>query len=122
MRNHVVLGCGLPIEERIRQLAEGWIRDGRDPDHLVTGKAFFTVYSWYSRHWADHDIAWSEFVAASYDFIGGSDGWKAMLRERAACESCRDIYRLENIGLCTGCMRYTCYACGAHGSCVGEIV
>lgn len=88
----------------------------------MTGKAFYAVYCWHLRHRTDREIARAEFVAASYDAIGGSAGWGAMLRERAACESCGDRYRLENIGLCTGCMRYTCYTCGAHGSCVGEIV
>ncbi|MCI3224964.1 hypothetical protein [Streptomyces sp. NP-1717] len=120
--NRVVLGPGPPLEERVGGLVEEWIRDGRGSDHLVTGKAFFALYSWYGRRWADHDIGWSEYVAASYDFIGGRAGWEAMLRERTECEGCRDTYRLENIGLCTGCMRYTCYACGAHGACAGEVV
>ncbi|MFE4368047.1 hypothetical protein ACFRMN_07340 [Streptomyces sp. NPDC056835] len=123
--NHVVLSSGPPIEERVRQLAEVWLRDGRDRDQLLTGKAFFGLYSWYvsySRHGAGLDTASAEYVAASYDLIGGGDGWNAMLRERAVCESCQDTYRLENMGLCTGCMRYACYACGPHGSCAGEIV
>ncbi|WP_371502489.1 hypothetical protein OG871_35640 [Kitasatospora sp. NBC_00374] len=120
--NHVVLDCGLPIDERIRRLVEVWTRDNRGREHLLTGKAFFAVYSWHLRHRTDHDIARAEFVAASYDSIGGSDGWDAMLRERANCGTCGDRYRLENIGLCTGCMRYTCYACGAHASCTGETV
>ncbi|MFG2994762.1 hypothetical protein ACGFZK_36625 [Streptomyces sp. NPDC048257] len=120
--NHVALDCGLPIEERISELVRLWTRDGRGTDHLLTGKAFYAVYSWHLKYWTDHDIAWAEFVAASFDAIGGRDSWDAMLRERAACGSCGDLYRLENIGLCTGCMEYTCYACGAHGSCTGEIL
>ncbi|MEE1796119.1 hypothetical protein PUR28_35970 [Streptomyces sp. BE308] len=120
--NHVILDWKLPFHERIRQAVEMWIHEGRGPDHLVTGKAFFAMYSWHLRHWTDHDIAWAEFAAASYHSLGGKDGWEAMLRERANCESCGDRYRLENIGLCTGCMRYTCYDCGAHGACAGEIV
>ncbi|MFD7289709.1 hypothetical protein [Streptomyces sp. NPDC059863] len=123
--NDVVLGRGSPIEERVSRLAGAWLRDERGGDHLLTGRAFFAVYSWYlwsSRQGAGHDTACAEYVAASYDAIGGGDGWNAMLRERAVCESCWDTYRLENIGVCTGCMRYTCYACDAHGSCAGEIV
>lgn len=120
--NQVILDCGLPFEERIEGVVRPWIRDGRGRDHLLTGKAFFAVYSWHLRHWTDHDIAWAEFVAASYDSIGGEGGWEAMLREHEVCDGCGDRYRLENIGLCTGCMRYTCYACGSHGSCTGEIL
>ncbi|MDX3537052.1 hypothetical protein PV721_22280 [Streptomyces sp. MB09-01] len=120
--NHLILDCRLPFEERIRGLVRQWIRDGRARDQLLTGKAFFAVYSWHLRHRADHDSPGAEFVAASYASIGSGDGWEAMLRERASCDSCGDRYRLENIGLCTGCMRYSCYACGAHASCSGEIV
>ncbi|MDX2683485.1 hypothetical protein [Streptomyces soliscabiei] len=36
MRNHVVLDCGLPVEERIRQLVEVGTGDGRD-ETLVDG-------------------------------------------------------------------------------------
>lgn len=123
MRNNdVILGPGPPLEERIGPLAEEWLREGRGSDRLVTGKAFFALYSWYLRHRTDHGIRWSEYVVASYDFIGGRNGWEAMLRERTVCESCCDTYRMENIGLCTGCMRYTCYACGAHPACAGEVV
>lgn len=118
----MALDCALPIEERIGRLALAWIRGGRDGSQLVTGKAFFAVYSWHLRHWTDHDITWAEYTAASFHGIGGSDGWNAMLRERVICVSCGDTYRLENIGLCTGCMRYACYDCGAHASCTGEIV
>ncbi|OKK17230.1 hypothetical protein AMK16_20280 [Streptomyces sp. CB00455] len=120
--NDVVLDCQLPLEARIGRLAGMWIRDGRRARHLVTGKAFFAVYSWHLLHWTDHDIAWAEFVAASYDSIGGRGGWEAMLRERTTCQTCGDSYLLENIGLCTGCMRYTCYSCGGHERCAGEIV
>lgn len=120
--NHILHRHGQPLEERVGQLFEEWVRDGRSSDRLLTGRGFFTVYSWYSGHWPDHDIAWSEYVTASYDLIGGRDGRHAMLRERAVCESCWDTYRLENMGVCTGCVRYSCYACGAHGSCVGELV
>ncbi|MFI1380470.1 hypothetical protein [Embleya sp. NPDC020886] len=120
--NDAVLGGAPPLGERIGRLVDVWIRDGRGRDHPVTGKAFFAVYSWYLRHWAEHDPAWGEFIGVSYDFIGGDDGWNTMLRERVVCETCRDTYRLENIGVCTGCMRCTCYACGPHGSCTGEIV
>lgn len=120
--NHLILDRRLPFEDRIRDLVRLWIRDGRGRDHLLTGKAFFAVYSWHLKHGTDHDITWAEFVAASYDSIGSSGGWEAMLRERAWCDGCGDRYRLENIGLCTGCMRYTCYACGDHASCTGETV
>ncbi|MFE5857054.1 hypothetical protein ACFQ61_28045 [Streptomyces sp. NPDC056500] len=120
--NHMALDWALPFEERIRNLVEAWISDGRDGHRLVTGKAFFAVYSWHLMHWTDHDITWAEYAAAAFHNIGGTDGWNAMLRERANCQRCGDTYRLENIGLCTGCMRYTCYACGGHESCTGEIL
>lgn len=110
------------MEQRIAQLHEEWVRDGRGSDQLLSGKAFFAVYSWYVGRRADHDSPWSEYVTASYDLLGGSAGWDAMLRERAVCQSCHDTYRLENIGVCTGCMRYSCYACEPHASCSGEIV
>ncbi|MET9557102.1 hypothetical protein [Streptomyces sp. NPDC006645] len=120
--NHAVLRAGMPLEERVGQLHEEWVRGGRNSDQLLSGKAFFTVYSWYLGHRANGDIASYEYVTASYDFLGGSKGWDAMLRERAVCESCHDTFRLENIGVCTGCLRYSCYACQAHASCAGEIV
>ncbi|MFI5619458.1 hypothetical protein [Streptomyces sp. NPDC051567] len=120
--DHVVLDCAVPFGERISRIAEAWTRDGRDRGHLVTGKAFFAVHSWHLRHRIDPDTTEAEYVTASHEAIGGDEGWEAMLRERVFCESCGDRYRLENIGLCTGCMRYACYVCATHGSCTGELV
>ncbi|MGW1976999.1 hypothetical protein [Streptomyces sp. NPDC001889] len=120
--DHVVFDRGQPIEHRIGRLVTLWTGDGRGPDHLVTGRAFHAVYCRHLRHGTDHGIAWAEYVTAAYDAIGGDEGWNVMLRARDVCESCGDTYRLENIGLCTGCMEYTCYSCRGHGSCAGEIV
>ncbi|MFJ8436003.1 hypothetical protein ACIQ9P_32355 [Kitasatospora sp. NPDC094019] len=118
--DYVVLDCRRPFEERLGEIVRLWVGGGRGRDHLLTGKAFFAVYSWHLGHRAHRDNAWAAFVAAAYDSIGGDDGWETMLRERAVCGGCGDRYRLGNIGLCTGCMRYTCCGCGTHGSCAGE--
>ncbi|MFE3203340.1 hypothetical protein ACWGR4_31660 [Embleya sp. NPDC055664] len=124
MTNHndVVLDGRLPFIQRIAQLVEVWVRDGRGRDHVVTDKAFFTVYSWYLRHRDEHDPVLGEFVAVSHDFNGGDDGWETMLRVRAVCAGCWDTYRMGNIYVCTGCMEYGCDACGPHRYCAGELV
>ncbi|HEY0697344.1 MAG TPA: hypothetical protein VGD43_05985 [Micromonospora sp.] len=117
-----------PFQERVRHLRDAWIRTGREHTSLVTGTAFVAVYCWSLNHRiADptapaYDAELAEFVAASYELNGGSVGWNAMLRRREICSTCHDWYRLENLGVCTGCMRYTCYGCGHHARCVGELL
>lgn len=118
----------IPFPERIRRLRDAWVRDDRDPALLVTGRAFFAVYCWSLNHRIGdpaapaHDAELAEFVAASYELNGGSAGWNAMLHGREICSTCHDRYRLENLGICTDCMRYTCYGCGKHPRCAGELV
>ncbi|GAA4711095.1 hypothetical protein Prum_091900 [Phytohabitans rumicis] len=124
----MVLNGAEPFPERVRQVCAAWLRAGRDGDLLVTDKAFFTVYCWSHNHGIrdpagpEYDPELAEYVTASYEALGGRAGWNAMLCQRTLCRVCGDRYLLENLGVCTGCMAYTCYRCGPHAHCTGELV
>ena len=124
----VMLDGSRPFQERVRHLRDAWVRDGRGRAFLVTGTAFFAVYCWSLNYKIGdptapaYDAELAEFVAASYELNGGSVGWNAMLNSRDICSTCHDWYRLENLGICSGCMRYTCYGCGDHEGCAGELL
>ena len=124
--DRVMFDGSWPFPERVRILRDAWDEGGRDPAFLPTGTAFFAVYCWSNNYQITDPTApaytpeLAEFVTASYELNGGSAGWNAMLRDREICSTCHDRYRLENLGICTGCMRYTCYGCGRHQHCAGE--
>ncbi|MEU4777193.1 hypothetical protein [Micromonospora sp. NPDC023633] len=125
---HVMLDGSRPFRERVQHLHDAWVRDGRGRAFLVTDTAFFAVYCWSLNYKIGdptaptYDAELAEFVAASHELNGGSAGWNAMLNSREICSTCHDRYRLENLGICTGCMRYTCYGCGKHERCAGELL
>lgn len=112
--NTVMLDRTRPMADRMKQLAEAWIENGRGADWLISGKAFFSAYCWSLKHRIAspssdaYDANVAAFVDSSLSFIGGPDGWSAMLRDRVVCLVCNDHFRLENIRICTGCMNYFC--------------
>lgn len=127
--NAVVADRARPIEDRMKQLAEAWIENGRGADWLISGKAFFLAYCWSMKHEIaslasdDHNVDLAAFMDASLSFIGGPDGWSTMLRDKAVCLVCNDHFRLENITICTGCMNYFCGRQNEHCVCnCGEMV
>ncbi|WP_128763694.1 hypothetical protein [Micromonospora sp. MW-13] len=117
-----------PFQERVRHLRDAWALNGRGRAFLVSGTSFFAVYCWSLNYRIGdptapaYDAELAEFVAASYELNGGSAGWNAMLNGRETCSTCHDWYRLENLGICTGCLRHTCYGCGDHERCAGELL
>lgn len=117
-----------PFPDRVRELHDAWVEGGRAPALLPTGTAFFAVYCWSHNHQVREPAATAyspelaEFVTAAYQLNGGPAGWNAMLGSRENCSTCHDRYLLENLGICTGCMRYLCYGCGPHQRCAGELL
>lgn len=112
--NDVVRDLARPIEDRLKQLAEAWIKDGRGADWLISGKEFFAAYCWSLKHEISspvsdkYDANLAAFIDASLSFIGGPDAWSTMLREKVVCFICNDHFRMENIQICTHCMHYFC--------------
>jgi hypothetical protein len=126
--DQVLFDGSLPFPERVRRLRDAWAANGRVPASLPSGTAFFAIYCWSTNYRITEPTSpayateLAEFVIAAYEHNGGSAGWDAMLRGREICSTCHDRYRLENLGICTGCMRYTCYGCGSHERCPGELL
>ncbi|MFB7614609.1 hypothetical protein [Kitasatospora sp. NPDC056181] len=101
-----------PFPERVAEAVRAWDANDRDPAHLVDGKAFLALYCWQlaaTRRGEEPDEATAAFVERSHDSIGGRHGWAAMLHQRATCSCHGTTWRLENISLCLGCLRYVCY-------------
>ncbi|WP_157546661.1 hypothetical protein [Hamadaea tsunoensis] len=117
-----------PFDERVRRLRDAWVAGGRDQALLTTGMTYFAVYCWGMNYRIGdpaapaYDAGLAEFVTASYEYNGGADGWITLLHGREYCSTCGDRFRLENLGICTGCLRHTCYGCGRHAGCPGELL
>ncbi|MEV7783427.1 toll/interleukin-1 receptor domain-containing protein [Kitasatospora sp. NPDC088351] len=132
--NPVVMDTSRPFGERVGQLARAWEKSGRGADWLVNGKVFFALYCWFLTPLDRHrgakrrsdlqDAVVAEYVAWCYAAIGGDAGWDAWLRERTLCSCHRESWSMENLRICTGCLRYRCVdhlgRCGSD--CDGEIV
>jgi TIR domain len=118
-----------PMGDRLSQLAEAWIKDGRGANWLLSGKEFFAAYCWTMDHGIaspesdEYDANLAAFIDASLTFIGGPGAWDMMLREKVVCFICNDHFRMENIRICTHCWHYFCGfnsdACVCHS---GEMV
>jgi hypothetical protein len=128
--NEIILDTSRPMKERMQDVTEAWMNSGKRADLLVNGKSFFAAQCWsydnrvYSPKHENYDEGMVDFIAASRSSIGGDKGWDAILREHTLCDMCRENYRFENIQICTGCMRYTCYKCADyyHKSCNDQVV
>jgi hypothetical protein len=125
--NSRLLDTSWPFARRVEALARTWEESGRDGRWLANGKAFFALQCWFlaaERHHEALDGTAADYVRHAFDAIGGTRGWDAMLAEKARCSCHFDSWRLENISVCLGCLRYLCYQhprrCGPD--CDGEIV
>ncbi|MFB7470977.1 hypothetical protein [Kitasatospora sp. NPDC056184] len=111
--NRRLLDPAHPFTERVARLVRDWEDDGRAGYRLVDGRALLALYCWHldatRRGTADGDPATTAYVAAAFAANGGTDGWDALLRERADCTCHGQSWRLENISICLGCLRYVCY-------------
>ncbi|MCG6493067.1 hypothetical protein [Kitasatospora sp. A2-31] len=110
--NSLLLDPALPFPERVGAAVRSWEAGGRGSAGLVDGKAFFALRCWESaaaRRGEELDGPTADYVRRSYDGIGGRAGWDALLRRRTACACHGDTWRLENVELCLGCLRYLCY-------------
>ncbi|WP_395297262.1 tetratricopeptide repeat protein [Kitasatospora hibisci] len=105
-----------PFEQRVAHLVGLWDADGRTNQWLATGTAFFILNCWSmapSRRRSPQlaSLALRDYVAACRTVAGGDRGWDAVLRQHADCPGCGQSWQLENLQVCTGCSRYTCYEC-----------
>ncbi|MFE7562094.1 hypothetical protein [Kitasatospora sp. NPDC057500] len=111
--NRCLLDPAHPFPERVTRLVRAWEDDGRAGYRLVDGRALLALYCWHldatRRGTADDAPATTAYVAAAFAANGGADGWDALLRERADCTCHGQSWRLENISVCLGCLRYVCY-------------
>ncbi|MFG2821530.1 caspase domain-containing protein [Kitasatospora sp. NPDC048365] len=123
--NTPLLDADTPFEERVDAVVAAWASRGRGRDWLVSGTAFFALYLWWhdTRHHArGGDDLTRAYVDACHASIGGSHGWDALLRTRVRCRCHGERWRMENIRICLGCLRYQCLdvdgtqctACGGH--------
>lgn len=120
--NDIVLQPG-DMWEKLESAVRHWNKGGRTAAGLLSGLAYFAAQCWvytegiYKVDSPKYSPSITGFIHASREFIGGDAGWNEMLRERAVCSTCRTAYKLENIRVCAGCLRYFCYKCGAGGCC-----
>ncbi|MER5351257.1 hypothetical protein ABT093_13085 [Kitasatospora sp. NPDC002551] len=111
--NSCLLDPARPFSERVTRLVRAWEDDGRADYRLVDGRALLALYCWHldatRRGTTDDNPATTAYVAAAFAANGGADGWDRLLRERAECTCHGQSWRLENISVCLGCLRYVCY-------------
>ncbi|MGW6914887.1 hypothetical protein ACWGB8_13910 [Kitasatospora sp. NPDC054939] len=126
--NAVLLATGRPFAQRVAAAARAWEEAGRGADPLPHGPAFFALYCWHQeqqRHAGPAAGAPADYLHAAYRGIGGAAGWDTLLAERAYCDCHGVRWRLENLAVCVGCLRYRCYeaegrcAAGPHCETVG---
>ena len=124
--NAVVRQPGTPFEDRLARAAAAWAGRGRADELLVTGTAFFAAHLWrfaVEREGRPLDGLTLAYLDASYRGIGGAEGWSAMLLPRVRCACHGERWRVENITVCLGCLRYQCtYAGRECAACGGRIV
>ncbi|MFE2725680.1 hypothetical protein [Kitasatospora sp. NPDC059327] len=110
--NSVLLDHARPFPERVAAAARAWDEAGRDPGGLVDGRAFFALRCWQLAAAARGERPGeptTAFLDQAYAALGGHSGWDLTLRQRALCACHGDTWRLENIEVCLGCLRYLCY-------------
>ncbi|MFI6843310.1 hypothetical protein OG535_10970 [Kitasatospora sp. NBC_00085] len=110
--NSLLLDRTVPFPERVAAAARAWDENGRSPAGLVDGRAFFALRCWQLdtvRRGEQLGEPTTAFLRQAYDFLGGRSGWDMTLRQRAVCACHGDTWRMENIEICLGCLRYLCY-------------
>lgn len=120
--------------ERYEARATEWIEGGRSPDLLAGPSTLMTMRCWTYSDGGKKDGASDglrEFIAASEQ--AQRPNWlDAQMDGRAGCRACGESFRVENLAICTHCMRNYCYGCkgkdglAANGNaacaCGGELV
>ncbi|MFD0278788.1 hypothetical protein ACFVHB_33435 [Kitasatospora sp. NPDC127111] len=110
--NSLLLDPALPFPERVAAAARAWVDGGRGTAGLVDGRAFFALRCWQVAG-VDRGETFGEptlsYLKHAYDALGGRFGWDLMLRQRVVCACHGDTWRLENIEVCLGCLRFLCY-------------
>lgn len=123
--NPVILQTERPFEERVDRVVAAWASRGQGPDWRVSGTAFFALYLWWldGQRTDEADSLTRAYVESSYESIGGRAGWDDMLRPRVRCACHGESWRVENINICLGCLRYQCYQSSREcDACGGRIV
>ncbi|WP_406197515.1 hypothetical protein OH807_12210 [Kitasatospora sp. NBC_01560] len=110
--NSILLDRTRPFPERVAAAARAWDEGGRSPAALVDDRAYFALRCWQlaaPERGEQLGAPTAAFLGQAYDAFGGSTGWGLTLRQRAVCACHGDTWRLENIEICLGCLRYLCY-------------
>jgi hypothetical protein len=97
--------------------AAAWDRAGR-PDSMLEQNVWrlLALRCWFQSDGAAQDGR--QPVLADYGDacekhleIRDPDWWDTLLRQRDLCERCGETYRVENLAVCTGCLRTYCHCC-----------
>jgi hypothetical protein len=96
-------------------MADKWEAAGRSDELLVTnGWRLLALTCWTASAGARSEGVSPSIAAleeASVLHMGGRDWSDSLLSERHYCEHCGETYRLENLHLCSKCMRVYCTWC-----------
>jgi hypothetical protein len=99
------------------EVAAVWDAVGRSDALLISGWKLLGLRCWChspggKREGVSPTLA--DFLAASVQ--GESTDWvEDLLGDRESCRRCGEVYRVENLQLCTACMDTTCYRCASVG-------
>lgn len=96
--------------------AEQWIAQGRPAAGLVTDpQRLLVLHCWCGNRGVKenggageaieehHRASWAAMEAQSPDW------YEILLSEHLRCADCGETYRLENLSVCCGCLRKTCW-------------
>lgn len=110
-------GEGVVSKSKYLEAALAWDAAGRPTGQLCSDDYPLTaLHCWVGRKPADEppDLALIRaYAEASIAWREQNDpGWyDAFLGTRSYCERCGERYRVENLAICTGCLREICHAC-----------
>lgn len=120
--------------------ATAWDEQGRPENLLISNDySLMALESWVlsMERWkgGEPDSLIRDYANACGDAKDASQpGWRDRLyAERSHCELCGERYRIENLAICTDCLRNYCHRCFIHfkgtapngntlHSCGGELV
>ena len=100
---------------RYEQLAADWAARGRPGSAVLRGWPLLGLWCWSHSPGGKAD-GQSPVLAAFIQEavrIAGEDWIEDLCSERESCRVCGEVYRAENLRLCTDCMDTYCYRCAA---------
>jgi hypothetical protein len=124
----------MSVKDRYEALAAAWQLAGRSSTGLLSGWELLQLQCWSHSDGAKRQ----SFSSTLSDYLNASvnaqsaDWVEDLCGDRESCRVCGEVYRVENLQLCTDCLDTYCYRCAAaqtsatNGnpscSCGGELV